>query len=213
MQRQDLPDLEPGRLLEQRLRLGAVLADDADVVAASLAVPALRVLDVVRAELAEAVRREEHLVRRVIGDDHLWPMHHRGRDEGEDVPPGRQRVALLHDQPAVREIVAEIALHHREGLCARDDRRLRIRRGELRHVGGVVRLHVLDDQVVDGRVADLRPDVPQPLVAEARVDGVKDDGLPVLDEIGVVGHSVRHDVLAFEQVDVMVVDADVLDIV
>ena len=212
VQRQDLLDLKPGRLLEERLHLRTELADDADVVAPRLAVPALGVLAVKRTELAEAVRGEEDLVRRIVGDDHLGPVDHRRRDERKYMLAGLEGVAFLHDESTARVVVAEIVLHHHERLRARHDRRRRIRRGELRDVRGVVRLHVLDDQIVDRRLADLVLDVLQPLVPETLVDRVEDDGLLVLHEIGVVGHPERHHVLPLEQVDLVVIHANVLDV-
>ena len=172
VQRADARDREPRRLLEERLHLRAELADDAEVVAPRLAVPSLRVDLVVRAELAESVRGEERARRGVPRDDDLRPVHHRRADEREGASAEVERVAFLHDDAAVREVRAEVVLHHREGRHGRDDLRVRIRLGEARDVRGVVGLHVLHHEVV--HAVRRSGDVLQPLVAEADVHRIHD---------------------------------------
>ena len=213
VERADRPDLEPRGLLEHRLHLRAVLADDAEVVAAGLARPALGVLDVVGAELAEAVGGEEDLVRIVVGHEHLGPVDHRRRDEVQRVAAEGERGAVAHDGVAAVPVRAVEVLHHRERLGGGDDLRVGERLHERGDVGGVVGLHVLDDQVVRLARAEGLLDVVEPLVAEARVDGVHHGDAFVDDGVGVVGHAARNAVLALEEVDVVVVDADVADVV
>ena len=96
-------DVESGGLLEERLRLRTILADDADVVTTGFAVPAFRVFDVVRAELAETVGGEKNLIRGIIGYHHFRPMHHRSGNERELVLAEVENIALLHDQPLGRD--------------------------------------------------------------------------------------------------------------
>ena len=91
------------------------------------------------------------------------------------------------------------------------DLRARVGSRELRDVRGVVGLHVVDDEIV--HAIRRRRDVPEPLVAEARVDRVHHGDLLALDYIGIVGHAERNLELAFEKVDVMIVDADIHDII
>ena len=78
MERANRLDLKLRGLLEKSLRLSAVLAHDADVVAASLAIPAFGILHVICAELSEAVCREKDLLRGVIRNHNLGPMNHGG---------------------------------------------------------------------------------------------------------------------------------------
>ena len=80
--------------------------------------------------------------------------------------------------------------------------------GETRDEGGMVGLHVLDDEIVDLLPARGLGKVREPFVAEPGVDRVEDDRLAVVDEIRIVGHAARNDVLALEEVDVVVVHAD-----
>ena len=195
------------------LGLRTVLADDAEVVAARLAVPAFGVLHVVRAELAEAVRAEEHLVGRIVRDDHLGPVDHRGRHEMELVRTEVEHVALLHHLARRRHGGTEELLHELERLDGGDDRRGRILREEAVDVRRVVRLHVLHHEVVGRAAGERRLDVGEPGVAEALIHRVHHGDLPVDDHVAVVGHAARDDVLSLEEVDVVVVHADVLDVV
>ena len=75
MERADDLDVQVGGLLEDGLHKLAELSHDAKVVAASLASPALGIFDVVGAELAKAVGTKEHLVGRLVGEDHLGPVN------------------------------------------------------------------------------------------------------------------------------------------
>ena len=94
MQRTDGLDVERGGFLQQRLHLCAVLSADVEVVAACLASPVL--VGGERAELAECVGREQHLVLCVVCHDDFWPVHHRRAEELECVRSERQFVAFLH---------------------------------------------------------------------------------------------------------------------
>ena len=53
--------------------------------------------------------------------------------------------------------------------------------------------------------------IAQPLVGESGVDRVHDGDLLVHDDIGVVSHAQGDNILTLEQVDIMIVDADILD--
>ena len=75
----------------------------------------------------------------------------------------------------------------------------------------MVRLHVLDDQVIRRGALDVRCDVRQPFVRLVLVHGIHDRHLFVADDVGVVRHAQRHVEMTLEQVDVVVVAADVSD--
>ena len=127
------------------------------------------------------------------------------------MPAEVERVAFLDDNATVGEIGAKVVLHDRERLHGRDDLRIRVRLCKARDVRGVVGLHVVDDEIVDlvGRGCD----VLKPLVAKARVDRVHHGDLLALDYVGIVGHAERNLELAFEKVDVMIVDADIENVI
>ena len=139
-------NIQSRRLLEQSLHLRAVLAHDADIVPPGLVVPGL--VRVQRAELAEAVGGEQHLVRAVIGHNDLRPMHHGCGNKGQGVLSKGQGASLSHHDPPVGIVRAEEVLHHGKGLGGGNHGSLRVDLHEIRDVGGVIRLHVLHHQIV-----------------------------------------------------------------
>ena len=114
VQRADGRDVECCRLFQHALHLRAVFADDTDVVASRLVRPGL--VHVKRAEFAEAVGREKHLVGGVIGHDDLGPVHHGRGDKGKCVLAERECVALADHNAAVGIVGAEELLHHGKRL-------------------------------------------------------------------------------------------------
>ena len=82
VERADDLDVQVGSLFEHGLHELAELTDDAKVVAASLASPALGILDVVGAKLAKTVGTKEHLVGGLVGEEHLGPVNIGGTDKG-----------------------------------------------------------------------------------------------------------------------------------
>ena len=82
VERADDLDVQVGGLLEHGLYELAELTDDAKVVAACFASPALGILDVVSTELAKAVGTKEHLVGGLVGEEHLGPVNIGGTDKG-----------------------------------------------------------------------------------------------------------------------------------
>ena len=125
----------------------------------------------------------------------------------------RQRVALAHRQTAVGVIAAVELLHHPE--C-----RLRGHHGgggpgihKAHDVGAVIRLHVLHHQIVRRAARQRRRQVVHPLSAEVGVHRVHDGHLLIQNDVGVVGHAQGHVILPLKQRHLMIVDADIADIV
>ena len=211
VERADGLDVAAVELGERGLHVLAELAHDAEVVTARLAVPGL--VDVERAELAERIGREEHLGGRVVGEHDLGPMDERRGEEGELMRAEREGLAVLDDAAPAREPGAEVVLHHVEGADGADDLRLGIALGEDGQVRAMVGLHMLDDEVVGRAAVEDLLELAEPLVGEIGAHAVHDRDLLVHDDIGVVCHAVGHDVLALEEVELMVVHADVVDAV
>ena len=213
MQRADRLYVEAGRLLEKGLSLRAILPNDADVVATRLAIPAFGIDVVVRAELAEPVSGEENLVRRVVRDHHLRPMHHRRGYERKPVPPELQRIPFLHDKALRGYRFAKELLHEPERLRGGHNRRAAPLLQSHGYACGMVRLHVVYHEIVGGFAARRRLDVLQPFAAKAGIDGVHHRRLRVIDEVAVVRHAARHGVLPLEKVDLVVVHSNVDNVI
>ena len=140
-------------------------------------------------------------------------MNHGCCHKNEIVAASGKRIALFDHNAARSEIVSKKVLHHRERLSARDDLSLRIARCELGYICRVIRLHVMNHEIVHICAIVCLFNVLEPLVAEITVYGVENSALFILDEIGVVSHSAGNSVLPLEKIDLMVVYADILDII
>ena len=212
MQRADNPDIQCCGLLQHRLHLRAVFADDSEVIPSCFTGPAFLVHGVQRAELAEGVRAEQHLVLLVVGHHDLRPVHHRRGNELQRMAAELQCVPFLCDDPPAGVIFAGKVLHHGEGLGRRHDLRFRILLRESFDAGGMVRLHVVHDQVVRLPARQRSFQVFQPGAGEVPVRGIHDRNLFIQDHIGIVGHAFRHDVHSLKQVDFVIVHADIINV-
>ena len=204
-------DIQGGCLLQQCLHLGAVLANDADEIAAGLVIPIL--LHIQRTKLAEAVGREQHLVAGIIGHDDFGPVDHGSGDKGQGVLAQAQAVHFAHHQTTLGIIVAEELAHHGESLGRSHHRGLGVGLEEYGHIGSVVKFHVLHNEVIRLAAVQHLLQIVQPLVGEILIHRVHDGDLLVQDHIRIVGHAVGDHILALKQINLMVVDADVSNIV
>ena len=213
VERADDLNIQIGGLLEHGLHELAELAHDTKVVTTRLAGPAFRVLDVVGAELAKAVGTKEHLIGGLVGEEHLGPVHVGGTDKRQAVAAQVEHVALFDDHLALGVIGAKVVDHHAEGAHAGHDLCLGIALHKGGDASGVVGLHVVDDQVIGRATVEHGLDVAEPLVNKTAVNRIGDGDLFAQDNVAVVCHTVLgHVVLALEQVNVMIVDANVADI-
>ena len=124
-----------------------------------------------------------------------------------------EHVALFDDHLALGVVGAKVVDHHAEGTHAGHNLCL----GVALHKGGdasrVIGLHVMDNQVVGRTSIERGLEVAEPLVDKTTVDRIGDSDLLAQDNVAVVCHTVLgHIVLALEQVNVVIVDANVADI-
>ena len=124
-----------------------------------------------------------------------------------------QSIALFDDDTSVSVVGAEEVDHHIERLLRGYDDRLGISLQKVVDVSAVVRLHMLYDKIIGLSVADHGLEVIEPLLAEMLIDGIHDRDLFVDDGIGIVRHTVGNDILSLKKIDIMIVDADILDII
>ena len=111
---------------------------------------------------------------------------------------------LLH----LRKRAVELA-EEGEGLGIAHHRGLRIFLQEAQDARGVVRLHVVHDQVIRLSVSEGGFHISEPLLRKIHVRRIHDRSLLVEDHIGIVGHSQGDLELALKEVDLMVVDAGI----
>ena len=80
-------------------------------------------------------------------------------------------------------------------------------------MGGMIRFHVLDNEIIRCFAAQFRFQIAEPLLAETAVDGVQHRNLFIKDDVGVVRHTVGDVKLSFKQIDLVIVNTNVTDIV
>ena len=124
-----------------------------------------------------------------------------------------EHVAIFDDHLALGEVGSKVVDHHAEGAHACHDLRLGIALHKGSDAGGVIGLHVMNDQVVGRTAIEHGLEVAEPFVDKASVDRIGDGDFVAQNNIAVVCHAVLgHVVLALEQVNVVIVDTDVADI-
>ena len=140
-------------------------------------------------------------------------MDHRRHHKSEGVLADRERVALADEDRAVGDVAGEELVEDR-GRCLRaDDLRLRIADQDLGDGGAVVRLHVVDDEVVELPPVQHGGQILEKLSRDGAVHRVDQHGLLIEQDIGVVGHAPRDGIDVLEQLDAPVADADIDDVV
>ena len=210
----DILDVQALQLLQSGGDLGAVLAHDVDVIAPGLVQPIPVKVHLVgeqrpvqRSKGAERVRGEEDLVRTVVGHHHLRPVDHGGHAEGQRMPPQGQGLPLF-DHQGVDGGLSEKLGEHRQGLLVAHHRHIRTAGQQVPERGGVVRLHVVNDYVVQSAAVQDVVQVFKKLVGDAAVHRVKQHGLFIQQHVGVIGHASGDRVGAFKQGQAAVVAAD-----
>ena len=211
MEGADGRNIQRGRSFQQLLHLHTVLTHDADVIPPGLAIPIL--LHIQCAEFAEAVRREEYLVAAIVADHHLGPVDHRGEDKGQAVLAQGQGSAVLHRQLLHLGGIGEELGHHQKGLGIAHHGCLGIALQEFHNIGRMVRLHVLHHQIIQLPGPQHSGNVFQPLLPEVLIHGVHHGYLLIQNHIGIVRHAIGHHILSLEQIHLMVVHADIANII
>ena len=81
-----------------------------------------------------------------------------------------EHVAIFDDHLALGEVGAKVVDHHTEGAHAGNNLRLGIALHKGGDAGGVIGLHVMDDQVVGRAAIEHSLEVAEPLVNKTAVD-------------------------------------------
>ena len=87
---------------------------------------------------------------------------------------------------------------HVESLCSSDYGSVRIYLQEIGDVGSVVRLHVLNDQVIRCCSIQYICNILQPLIAKSCIHCIHNRNFLIIDHIGIVSHAIRHNIVTLE---------------
>ncbi len=132
-------------------------------------------------------------------------MHHRRADELQCMYAQRQGIAFLDDLPSVGIIGAEELLHNIEGRRGRDDDRIRKSLQKSADIGGMIRFHMLYNEIIRCAGTKDLPYILHPFLVKRSVHCVHNGNLFVHDDIGIVCHAVFYFVLTLEKVYFVVV--------
>ena len=147
--------------------------------------------------VAAAVLLSSHLGRDSIVATAALLSSHLGR--------GRQRADLGAE--GFVELEEEVC-----GLLAADDCRVGIFIEKSHDRAAMVWLHMLEDKVVRLPAAERRRESGHPLPCHARIDSVHHRNPVALDQVTVIAHTFRDNILAFKKINIYVVNSDVSDI-
>lgn len=213
-------DVDGAGFGENGLNLRSVLANDVGEVTSGIGQPvALKVDFVVEehavqsAEGAESIGREEHAIGRVKGHHDLRPVNHGGVDKEQIVFAEREGVKFV-DNLFFRIAKVKLELiHHLEGLLGGDNGGFRMGLMHQADGGAVIRLHMVDDDVIEWTAGKGLFNIVQVLIAIIPVDGIEDRGFFVQQHVGVVGHAAGDGENVFEKGGAVVIGTDPVEIV
>ena len=123
-----------------------------------------------------------------------------------------ESVAILYNNLSVLEIRAEEILHHGIGFFGRNNFGVFKILHEISDVGRMIRLHMMDNQIVGLPSAQLFFNVDQPLTAEIHIHCIHNSDFLVKNHVGIISNAIRNFVLTFKKVNLMIIDTDILDI-
>ena len=215
MQRADHLNIQRRRLLQQRLHLYAILSDDICIVPSRLIEIVAREIDLVcekctvqRTKCAERIRREQDLIRRVIRNHDLRPVHHRRRYKDKIVLSGAEIVPFLYEHDSGVHVKREELLHHLRDLCVADDLHLRIPHYDLPDRLRVIRLHVMHDEIIELPSIEHLLDIFKKDTLYRLIHGVQQYRLLIHQQIRIVRNASRDLIYTLKQRQPAVISSD-----
>ena len=216
MQRTDAGDVQRGSLFEQGLHLRAVLADNVRIIAPRLVHPAVVKGEFVRKEIAgqraegaERIGGEERALGDIEGNHGLGPVYHGRHMEGKGMPSRAERIAFGNGNCAIVHGRAEKLREHDVGFAVAHDFDGGVAQNQLLDAGAVVRLHVVDNEVVEAAPGQRMGEIFVKLAADRTIHRVHQDGLFVQHQIGIVRNAVVQREHVFKQAEPPVRRADI----
>ena len=217
MRRANRPDLQTGEFPQSHLHRISILPDDIRVITNHLFPIMLHVhLRVYYAAIqsavrTERVRREENLIRSVVGHHHLRPMHHRRHIESQLVASRVKGIALLHLMQPLGDAMK--TRQHAERLAIPDNLHARILLTQQTDATRMIRLHVIDNQVIQRTAVQRVRYFLQEDVRVTYIHRINQDGLLVDNQVRVVRNPIRQRPHILEQCLLAIVHAHVINLI
>ena len=157
MKRTDIADLVQNAccLAEQNLNVRTVFPYDIGQIASRVIKPVAVKIHLIReqfavqrAEGSERVSRKQDAIREIETDHRLRPVNHWRENKGDGMSAEAKRIAFLDFHAGMRvDSEAELA-HHQKSFFIADDRNLRIAQKHFLDTSRVIRLQMVDDQII-----------------------------------------------------------------
>ena len=128
------------------------------------------------------------------------------------MPAGAERVHLADNDGARVDVEREEVLDHCQRLFVADDLHIRMAQDQILHQRAVVRLHVVDDQIVERASVQHVLDIFKEDAAHGAVGSVQQDSLFIEQQVGVVAHAARDGIDVFKERQTPVACADPVEI-
>ncbi len=161
-------------------------------------------------ELAKGIGAEEDAVSIQPGDHHLRPMHHGSPIESQAAAAQGKGIPFFHRQAAAGQVQAVEELpHHLQGPGRSHHLQGGILTGHPRNQASVVRLQMMHHQVIRRASVQGFHEILLPRLCASGIDGIHNGHFLVLNQIRIIGHSLRYFILAFEQVQIQIVRPDI----
>ena len=206
---------QTAQLSQRLLHRRAVLAYDVRIVANHL-IPVSVQIDagiqepsVQRAETAETVTGEKNSFRFVKSHHRLGPVHHRGHIETELMMSQSQKILVFHHVLFARHAIK--ALYHAESLLVAHDDDVGVMLLYQTDRTRMVRFHMVDDEILDGALADDILYLAQIHLEIADVYRIDQSDHFVVYQVRVVGNPIRQRPHTFKQMLIAVIHSHVVD--
>ena len=209
VKRTDLLDIKGCSNFEKCLYLFSVFSYDTNEIASCFVIP--RFFCIESTEFAETVSRKENFFCAVISYHNFRPVYHRGKNKSQLMISKRKCAAVFYFDPAISEIQLKEILDHVECFHIGNNRSVWINFEEVCNVCGMVRFHMLYDQIIWCTSIENLLDIVQPFMSKVGIYGIHNCNLVIQDYVGVVGHAIRNFVLSFKKVNLVVIYTCVSD--
>ena len=133
-------------------------------------------------------------------------MHHRSRYKIQLVLTEIKHRSLGNNNLSVGKVVPEELTHHRKSLCRGGYLYIRICRNEAHYICRMIRLHMLNNEVIGLSAAKNLCNIIKPFVPESCVNRVEHGDFIVNNNIGIISHSVFNYILSLKKVDIVIID-------
>ena len=148
----------------------------------------------------------------IICHDDFRPMDKGSTDKLQLVRTKIQCITFFDNLSVWCNISTIQILQHvkRHGRCHNSCFRILFQ--ESRNACRVIRLHMLHDQICRFVITQYRSNVTKPFFRKMAINRIHDGSLFINNNIRIVCHAFRYDILTFKQIDIMVIDTDITNI-